>query len=104
MTRTGMLFLLPVLCACVVAGVAKAWLFFSVVQPGLRERGVSVDDGRLALRGSFGHYTRAYLALLSDAEQRQPCNRWLRWLQWLLPLLIATAVASGILFSLRAEP
>lgn len=104
MARTGMLFLLPVVCACIAAGVTKAWLFFAVVQPGLRARGVSVDDGRLALRGSFGHYTRAYLTLLSAAEQRQPCNRWLRWLQWLLPLLIATAVASGILFSLWTGP
>lgn len=83
-----------------VAVVAKGWLFLSVVQAGLRERAVSVDEGRLALRGSFSRYTRIYLALLDDDERRQPGNRWVARLQWLVPLLGAMLVASVLLNSL----
>lgn len=88
----------------VLAAAIKAWLFFSVVQEGLRHRGVSVDDGRLALRGSFGHYTRTYLALLDADERQQPCNQWVARLQWLVPLLGFAAVFGAILaFSLTGQ-
>ncbi len=79
-----------------LAALAKGYLFFVVVQDGLRERRVSVDDGRLALRGSFNRYTRTYLALLTDEERRQPGNRWVARLQWLLPALALLLLASAI--------
>lgn len=83
----------------VLAALVKGYLFFSVVQPGLRARGVSVDDGYLAFRGSFGRYTREYLALLDDVEQRQPVNRWIARLQWCVPVLGATLAAGVVLSS-----
>lgn len=83
-----------------LAVAAKGWLFFSVVQDGLRERGVPVDDGRLALRGSFSRCTRTYLALLDAGQRQEPRNRWVARLQWLVPLLGATAALSAILASL----
>ena len=81
------------------AVVLRCWLFFSVVQDGLRARGVAVDDGWLAVRGSFNRYTRTYLALLDAQERRQPRNRWVARLQWLVPLLGAGMALGAILAS-----
>lgn len=83
----------------VLAALVKGYLFLSVVQPGLRARGVSVDEGYLAFRGSVGRYTREYLALLDDIEQRQPVNRWIARLQWCVPVLGATLAASAVFSS-----
>ncbi|MCL7713706.1 hypothetical protein [Stenotrophomonas mori] len=85
--------------AFAVAVVAKGWLFLAVVQEGLRRRGVMVDEGLLALRGTFGRYTRTYLALLDAGERRRPGNRWVARLQWLVPLLGAGAALSALLAS-----
>ncbi|HEX7989509.1 MAG TPA: hypothetical protein VF513_05050 [Stenotrophomonas sp.] len=83
----------------VLAALVKGYLFLSVVQPGLRARGVAVDEGYLAFRGSFGRYTREYLALLDAIEQRQPVNRWIARLQWAVPMLGASLAASAVLSS-----
>jgi len=81
-----------------LAGVLNVFLFFSVVQDGLRERRVSVDEGHLALRGAFSRYTRIYLALLTAEERRLPRNRWVAGLQWLLPVL-GVLLAAGVIFN-----
>ncbi len=93
---TGTLLMLLSAGLLLLAGLLKLLLFFSVVQEGLRQRQVSVDDGLLALRGSFSRYTRIYLGMLSEEERRQPCNRWVAGLQWLLPVLAMVFVASVI--------
>lgn len=95
---TGLLVFGLAFTAFVLAAVLKGYLFLTVVQPGLQARGVQVDEGRLAFRGSFGRYTRDYLALLDEAELRQPANRWIARLQWWLPVLGA-AMAASALFS-----
>ena len=101
---TGQLVFAVLFGSFLLAAAINAWLFFSVVQGGLRDRGVPVDDGKLALRGSFGRYTRTYLALLDADEQRQPRPRWIARLQWLVPLLGAATALSAILASLLTGP
>ncbi|PZU29680.1 MAG: hypothetical protein DI584_02150 [Stenotrophomonas sp.] len=96
---TGLFVFLVAFCTFLLAGVVKGYLFLSVVQPGLQARGVSVDEGRLAFRGSFGRYTRAYLALLDDVERCQPVNRWIARLQWWVPVLGAAVATSAVLSS-----
>lgn len=93
---TGLLVFLLAFGAFLLAVVVKGYLFLSVVQPGLHARGVSVDEGRLAFRGSFGGYTRQYLALLDDLERRQPVNCWIARLQWWVPVLGATMAACAV--------
>ncbi|AMJ55557.1 MULTISPECIES: hypothetical protein [Stenotrophomonas] len=95
---TGLLVFGLAFAAFVLAAVVKGYLFLAVVQPGLQTRGVPVDEGRLAFRGSVGRYTRDYLALLDEVEQRQPLNRWIARLQWGLPVLGA-AMAAAAFFS-----
>lgn len=96
---TGLLVFGLAFVAFVLAAVLKGYLFLAVVQPGLQTRGVTVDEGRLAFRGSFGRYTRDYLALLDEVERRQPVNRWIARLQWWLPLLGAVMAASALFSS-----
>ena len=96
---TGLLVFLLAFGAFLLAVVVKGYLFLSVVQPGLHAQGVSVDEGRLAFRGSFGRYTREYLALLDDVEQRRPVNCWIARLQWWVPVLGAAVAASAVLSS-----
>ncbi|KRG72612.1 hypothetical protein ABB27_00230 [Stenotrophomonas terrae] len=84
--------------AFVLAAMLKGYLFLAVVQPGLQARGVPVDEGRLAFRGSFGRYTRDYLVLLDEVERRQPVNRWIARLQWWVPVL-GVLMAASALFS-----
>jgi hypothetical protein len=96
---TGLLVFLLAFGVFLLAVAVKGYLFLSVVQPGLHARGVSVDEGRLAFRGSFGRYTREYLALLDDVERRQPVNCWIARLQWWVPVLGATMAVSAVLSS-----
>lgn len=96
---TGLFVFLVALGAFLLAVLVKGYLFLSVVQPGLQARGVPVDEGRLAFRGSFGRYTGEYLALLDDVERRQPTNRWIARLQWWVPVLGATMAASAVFSS-----
>ncbi len=96
--ETGVLVFLIALVAFVLAVVVNVYLFLAVVQPGLLARGVPVNEGLLAFRGSVGRYTRDYLALLDEVEQRQPLNRWIARLQWGLPVLGA-AMAAVAFFS-----
>lgn len=96
---TGLLVFGLAFAAFVLAAMLKGYLFLAVVQPGLQARGVPVDEGRLAFRGSFGRYTRDYLALLDEVEQRQPVNRWIARLQWWLPVLGAATAASALFSS-----
>lgn len=96
---TGLVVFLVAFGTFLLAVAVKGYLFLSVVQPGLHARGVSVDEGRLAFRGSFGRYTREYLALLDDVERCLPVNRWIARLQWWVPVLGAAMAASAVLSS-----